>query len=66
MAMSILLWHHMGTKLERAPTTITSVSVTRSYYEWYPLRADGYKDLAPEDLVDFAIHGRRWFERRKR
>jgi hypothetical protein len=28
------------------------------------VRAAGFKDLSPEDLVDFSIHGRRWLKRR--
>jgi hypothetical protein len=28
------------------------------------VRADGYKDMSPQDLIDFAIHGRRWMAKR--
>jgi hypothetical protein len=28
------------------------------------VRAAGFKDMTADDLVDFAIHGRRWLSKR--
>jgi hypothetical protein len=28
------------------------------------VKAAGFKDMTPDDLVDFSIHGRRWLAKR--
>jgi hypothetical protein len=30
------------------------------------VRADGYTDLTPRELIDFSIHGRRWMARKRK